>query len=227
MQMDNDVTILYYTSNREVLEFEQRIRDNILKVCGDLPIISISQKPIDFGKNICVGEVGASGFNMFRQVLIGCKEATTRFVISAEADCLYPPDYFTWIPPRDDICYRNRNLYVMPQHRTFFWRKEEGATHSQIVGRQFYIDRLEFLFEGAPEWSVEEKNFPKERRKQEDIFRPHMIEYYETENPVVQIKTSQSMRHYTNSDRKDRHVIPYWGLGYEFRKTWYDVGYRH
>ncbi|TAJ98753.1 MAG: hypothetical protein EPO36_14260, partial [Chloroflexota bacterium] len=145
----NEVTIIYYSSNHEKPEFEDRIKDNILKVSGGLPIISVTHKPIDFGKNIVVGDVGASGFNMFRQVQIACREAKTRFVISAEADCLYPPDYFEFIPPRDDICYRDKNLYVMPQHRAFFWRKEEGATHAQIIGREFYLKVLDKLFEGA------------------------------------------------------------------------------
>ena len=222
-------TIIYYSSNREKPEFETRIRDNILKVCGNLPIISVTQKPIDFGKNIVVGEVGASGFNMFRQVQIACREAKTRFVLSAEADCLYPPDYFKFIPPKEDKCYRNKNLYVMGQYRTYFFKKEEGATHAQIVGREFYLKTLDKLFEGAPKWSVEEKNFPKERthKKQEDVFLSHEIEYYETKYPVVQIKTSQSMRHYTNSDRIPRQELPYWGNGTDFRKKYYDIGYRH
>ncbi|QQG47701.1 MAG: hypothetical protein HY044_01265 [Candidatus Woesebacteria bacterium] len=224
-----DVTIIYYSSNREKPEFEQRIRDNILKVCGKLPIISVTQKPIDFGKNICVGDVGASGFNMFRQVQIACREVKTRFILSAEADCLYPPDYFQFIPKRDDRCFRNRNLYVMPTYRAFFWKKEEGATHAQIVGTKFYLETLNKLFEGAPDWSVEEKNFPKERthQKQEDVFLQNEIEFYETKNAVVQIKTSQSMRHYTHSDRLDRHKLPYWGSGSDFRKKYYDIGYRH
>lgn len=227
----SDVTILYYSSNREKPEFEQRIRDNLLEVCGGLPIISITQKPIDLGKNICVGEVGVSGFNMFRQVQIGLREAKTRFVISAEADCLYPPDYFTFVPERDDMAYRNRNLYVMPQHRPYFWKKEEGATHAQIVGREFYLKTLEWLFrdEGTPQWSIEEMSFPRERsrHKQDDVFWRDKILYYETENPVVQIKTSQSMRNYTNSDRVARAEIPYWGNGKEFRKKYYDIGYVH
>jgi hypothetical protein len=225
----NEVTIIYYSSNHEKPEFEDRIKDNILKVSRGLPIISVTHKPIDFGKNIVVGDVGASGFNMFRQVQIACREAKTRFVISAEADCLYPPDYFQFIPPRDDICYRDKNLYVMPQHRAFFWRKEEGATHAQIIGREFYLKVLDKLFEGAPPWSVEEKNFPKERThsKQEDVFLKSEIEYYESKNPVVQIKTSQSMRHYTNSDRITREELPYWGKGVDFRKKYYDIGYRH
>ena len=224
-----DVTVIYYSSNHEKPEFEQRIRDNISEVCGKLPIISVTQKPIDFGKNIVVGDVGASGFNMFRQVQIACREAKTKFVLSAEADCLYPPDYFTFVPEKDNVAYRDKNLYVMPQHRDYFWRKEEGATHAQVVGRKFYLKILDKLFAGAPEWSVEERNFPKERthQKQEDVFTKHEIEFYETQNPVVQIKTSQSMRHYTNSDRIPRSELPYWGSGADFRKKYYDIGYIH
>lgn len=210
-----DVTIIYCTSNRENSLFEQKIRDNISKVTN-LPIISVSQKPIDFGTNICVGEVGVSGFCMFRQVQIGLREAKTKFVISAEADCLYGPDYFTFIPERDDVCYRNSNVYVMPDKRNFFFHKKEGATHAQIVGREFYLETLNKLFEGAPEWSAEEKNFPKERHRKEDIF--DKIEYWETENPVVQIKTGDSMRHYTRSDRTPIYSLPYWGEGAEVAK---------
>ena len=165
-----NATVIYYTSNRENPEFEKRVQENLLKVSKGLPIISVSQKPIDLGKNICVGDVGASGFNMFRQVQIACKAAKTKFVISAEADCLYPPDYFQFSPPRDDVPYRDSNLYVMPDRKNFFFYKIEGATHAQIVGRKFYIETLTKLFKGAPKWSIEEKNFPKERYHQVDVF---------------------------------------------------------
>ena len=204
-----NATILYYTSNKEDPEFEKKVIDNLLKVCGNLPIISISQKPMSLGKNICVGDVGVSGFNMFRQVQIGLEEAKTKFIVSAEADCLYPPDYFQFIPERKDVCYRNSNLYVMAHRRPIFWKKEEGATHAQIIGREYYLKRLNELFKDAPKWSIEEKNFPRERHHKVDVFEK--IEYYQTKNPVVQIKTSESMRTYTHSDRKDRYKIPYWG----------------
>jgi len=217
--MISDKTIIYCSSNKECPAFEQRVRDNILKNCGGIPIVSVTQKPIDFGKNICVGEdVGVSGFNFFKQVLIACKEAKTKFVISAEADCLYPEDYFEFTPERDDICYRNSNLYVMPDKRDFFFYKEEGATHAQIIGREFYIKRLEKLFEGAPMWSPEEKNFPKERWKKSDVVDE--IEYYRTENPVVQVKTHLGMRYYTHSDRTPIPELKYWGHGTAFRNKY-------
>lgn len=212
----SDATIVYCSSNMEHPLFEQRIRDNILKNCGGLPIISVTQKPIDFGTNICVGDqVGVSGFNFFRQVLIGCKAATTPFIISAEADTVYPPDYFEFRPKELDICFRDSNLYVMGDHRNYWYKKGEGATHAQIVGREFYISVLEKLFEGAPEWSGEEKNFPKERHKKADVF--DRIEYYRTENPVFQIKTHRSMRYHTHSERVPIHELPYWGDGKTIR----------
>lgn len=208
-------TIIYYTSNREDPDFEERVRENILKT-STLPIVSVSQRPINFGRNICIGEVGVSGFNMCRQVQIACEEAKTDFVISAEADCLYPPDYFDFNPARKDVCYRNTNLYVMGLKRDYFFRKPEGATHAQVIGREYYLDRLKFLFKGAPQWSTEEKNFPKERGyKFFDEF-----EYYQTTNPVVQIKTDKAMRQYTHSDRTPIYNINYWGDSKKFRKRY-------
>lgn len=208
-------TIIYYTSNREDPEFEKRVQENLLKVSGGLPIISVSQKPINLGTNICVGDVGVSGFNMFRQVQIALEAAKTPFVLSAEADCLYPPDYFKFIPPRLDACYRDSNLYVMPDRRNFFFYKKEGATHAQIVGREFYLKRLKELFKGAPRWNIDEKNFPKERWKKADVFDE--IFYWKSQNPVFQIKTHKGMRYFTHSDRTPILSLPFWGSGQKVR----------
>jgi len=217
MSKKDNATIIYYTSNREDEGFESRVRENILKVNKlNLPIISISHKPIDFGKNICVGDVGTSGFNMFRQVQIGLLEVKTDFAISAEADCLYPPDYFEFRPKQLNRCYRNNNLYVMPDRRDFYFYKKEGATHAQIVGTKYYLETLNKLFKDAPKWSVEEKNFPKERHKQEDIF--NNIYYWTSKNPVFQIKTHRGMRYYTHSDRTPIPKIDYWGGGKKARR---------
>ena len=215
-----NATIIYYSSNREKPDFEKRVQETILKN-SDLPIISVTQKPMDFGHNICVGDVGVSGFNMFRQVQIALKEATTKFVISAESDCAYPPEYFTFEPERDDIPYRETNLYVIPDARDYFFYKKEGATHAQIVGRKFYLQRLEALFGDAPAWAPEEKNFPKERTGKNDIF--DKIAYFRTAQPVFQIKTHMGMRYFTHSDRTPIPEIDYWGSG-KIQRAWFLYG---
>jgi hypothetical protein len=207
--MSPNATVIYCSSNREDWAFEKRIIKYLLKNCG-LPIVSVTQKPVNLGTNVNVGNVGVSGFNFFRQVLIACKEAKTEFVISAEADCLYPPDYFQFIPEKKDVFFRNTNCYLIGNHRNYFYKKSGGSTFSQVVGREHYIERLEKLFRNAPQWNVEEKNFPKERWHKEDV--PDKVEFFETINPCVSFKTGQGMRHYsTTRERTPIWNIPFWG----------------
>ena len=214
-----DTTILYYSSNREKPDFEKRIINSLLEVSGDLPIISVTQQPLNLGHNICVGDVGASGFNLFRQILIGLKEVKTKFVVSAEADSIYPAGYFNYTPARDDVCYRATKIYIMPDARDYFFHKAEGTTVGQIVGRDFYLDTLEKLFFGAPEWSVAEKNFPKERLHQEDIFTS--VERFSPPAPIISFKTHRGLRYYTHSERTPILELPYWGSGKELRAYYF------
>ena len=214
--MSLDATIIYYSSNREDWLFQKRIIKWLLKNCGDLPIVSVTQKPLNLGTNICVGEVGASGFNLFRQVLIGLKEIKTKFTITAEADCLYPPDYFQYIPEKDDVFYRNQNCYLMGLRRDYFYKKPGGTVFAQIVGTKHYAETLENLFRGTPPWDANDKNFPKGRRIQEDIVDKQ--EYFTTENPCISFKTGKGMRHYSNSERIPIYEIPYWGNSKKLRK---------
>ena len=53
-----DITAIYYTVNYISDYFAENIKKQILKVIDDMPLISVSQKPIDFGQNICVGKIG-------------------------------------------------------------------------------------------------------------------------------------------------------------------------
>jgi len=210
-----EITIIYVSSNRENWLFEKRIIKFLLKNCGGLPIVSVTQKPINLGKNICVGDVGTSGFNMFRQILIGLKEVKTPFVISAEADCLYPPDYFRFKPKKDNVFYRNTNLYILGFTRNNYRYKPQGSTWAQVVGRKHYIKILEKWFKGAPMWSPEEKSFPKERWKKFDVWDKQ--ELYSTKDPCVSFKTGNGMRNNTPAKNSPIESIDYWGRGRDLK----------
>lgn len=204
----SELTVLYYSSNREPWDFEKRVIHDMQKKSNGLPVVSVTQKPINLGKNICVGDVGTSGFNMFRQILLGLYEVKTDFVISAEADCIYSPDYFTFKPERDNVFYRNDNLYVLYK-TNLFYRKPQGSTWSQIVGTKHFIKILEELFAGAPMWSVEEKSFPKERWKKYDVWDTR--EVFTTEFPCVSFKSGYGMRKKSPTEHEPISTLPYWG----------------
>lgn len=203
----NDISVIYYSSNQENPAFEKKVQETILQNSGGIPIISVTQKPMGFGLNVCVGEVGSSEMNMLRQILIACEAADTKYVVSAEADCLYPPEYFQFIPPTDDACYRNDNTYIIGRGREYYWKKPEGGTWCQVINREFYIQRLKMLLDGAPKWDANAKRFVKERGMR--FFDSYKT--FSTEYPCISIKASGGMHHYSHSERVPIDLLPYWG----------------
>jgi len=106
---NKEITIIYYTDNTLEPEFEKRVQQELIKAAEGKRIISVSQKPIDFGDNICVGDIGRSHHSMFYQILIGAQEAKTKYIALAEHDCMYTAEHFNFIPPKEDVFYYNSN----------------------------------------------------------------------------------------------------------------------
>lgn len=83
-----------------------------LKRCMEIwkfPIISVSQKPINFGQNFVMETMESSVLSMYKQILKGLEECKTDVVFFVEHDVLYHPSHFDFTPERDDHFYYNRN----------------------------------------------------------------------------------------------------------------------
>ena len=193
--------------------FEENIKRHLLEQIDGLPLISVSQKPIDFGKNICVGEVGISGHNAFRQLQMGVQEAKTKYICPAESDMVYSPQYFDFVPPRDDIFYLASPLHVLFNQRRFgrsFALKTHGSESAMIVSRDLVLGRMEDMFKGAEMWGpIEEEIW---------LLRKQPVEFI-PDTPVLTFKTDNNMHrktpHDVNSRVKD---VPYWGNVYDVIK---------
>jgi len=198
--------IIYISSNQEEPKFEARIMHDIITKRNGLPIYSVTQKPLNMGINKCIGDVGVSGFNFCRQLQMVVEMVEEDYVISCEADCIYSPDYFQFVPPILDAVYRNTNNYVIPYGQKYYLHKKSQTAY-QVAGRKFLLDRLNFLLKGQPQWSTELKNFPKE------IGQPFLTDWQEftTKYACLQFKTGQGMRKHTNSDKDPIYLLPYWG----------------
>lgn len=229
----SDMTVVYYTSNKENEEFEGRIREQILKaVDGKLPIISVSQKPINFGTNICVGEVGCHDWNAFRQLRIGIEAAKTKFIAAAEADVLYPPEYFDFEPPTGE-CYHYTNFYAMwrwvgKMYGRGFHRKafSEGA---QYASRDYWLSQFERVMGDGPMWRKEgeEMIHPNGKRIRLHVFgrygfKSRLGGWQDRPNcpvPVIGIKTGQGLRSQSGTVKGEAPVetLPYWGNAHALR----------
>lgn len=206
-----DRTVIYYTSNRENPEFEKKIQENILKLKGTLPLISVSQKPINFGDNICVGDVGQSYLNEFRQIYLGAKRAKTKYIIFAESDFLYPPEYFSFIP-KNSKCYRYSLNYVVynDPNLNYFYRKKE-TEGAQIVERKYYIKKCEEFFVGMPKWFRDGKGGKMPIKRREPLAYVEK-EFFEGVNPCVTFKTGAGVSWRAHLMRgEEKTTLPYWG----------------
>ena len=201
-----DLTLIYITSNQMPLRFSKKARGLLLKT--GLPIISVSQIPIDFGKNICVGEIGISVPNVYKQALVGCKRAKTKYVAICESDVLYPPGYFDFRPIAE-LGY-NQNVYVLHARRGFYSSRFHGMAFSQCFGDRLALRRA----------LEERQKVPKTYKHQAEPGKceekhgltPISYELFKSELPVVDI-IEHGFNISGRSETKGRKTrkIPYWG----------------
>lgn len=117
-----DLTLLYYTSNTAWPLMTENVRKHLLSIKGSLPLISVSQKELPgFGMNICVGEIGQSYYNCYKQIYIGAQEVKTKYVAMCEDDTLYSMEHFSNRPSADDVFAFNSNMWFTEE--TGYWNK--------------------------------------------------------------------------------------------------------
>lgn len=101
-------SIVYYTDNR--------IDPLIMTACqrqiekSGLPIVSVSLKPLYFGRNIVL-DLERGYLTMFKQILAGLEASTADIVYFCEHDLLYHPSHFDFVPPRKDMFYYGTNVW--------------------------------------------------------------------------------------------------------------------
>lgn len=213
MDSTNDRTIIYYSACTEDPVFEQKIRDDLVKKAGDIPIISVTRKPVNLGRNICIGEQPVCYTNEWRQLLIGLKAAKTKFCITAESDCLYPEEYFRFTPPRDDRIYYYDNIYLVWKNHNGYWQKTGHCEGAEMCGREYWISRIEpLLGEG---WEPETREWENATVKK---FFP--TEGLFTGNAVVTFKTGDGVSCRSTFINKKIQDLPYWGPISELKKKY-------
>lgn len=147
--MFDDLTILNYTSNAMPEKSHRNFQLELLKVIGDTPLISVSQKPMDFGQNICVGGLGKSYYNLYYQQLIGLREVKTKWVAFAEDDSLYTQEHFSYRPPDEETVSYNKNFWFLDT--AHFWTKGHIGTFGAIAATSYVLEALERRYERFPE----------------------------------------------------------------------------
>lgn len=241
-----EITIIYLTENRLAETIAKLCRKHLVIAADGKRIISVSQKPINLGDNICVGDIGRSWLNIYKQQLVGLKEAKTKYVAIAEHDVLYTKEHFNWMPKDDETFWFNDNCWFVewggnhPEMDGMYskWSSNRKALSQLICNRELLIksveERLELIEGGLKIMRKlgEPGSFPKDVVEAakiavsgkpdylKNLLDKHLTQFksesFNTVNPNLDI------RHKTNftgprRGKKRRYYLEPWG---EFKNIW-------
>jgi hypothetical protein len=225
--MTQDLTLLYYTANLITDHFAERVRSHLercveqLSPAGEaLPIVSVSQKPIAFGRNICVGDIGASTYNVYKQILIGAEAATTPYIACCEDDTLYPPEHLAYRPPTRDVFAYNLNRWWIEPEGHYRHRRRPNMS-ACIASTALMVEALRERFAKFPTPSTDRKQlngWGEPGRYEENLGLPQRaLLYFETSAPVVSFDHKPSLGGIRRRGAGDviQDDLPPWGNGRE------------
>ena len=224
----NDLTIIYYSSNTISKHFLENTKRQLLKAAGDIPIVSITHKPMDLGMNFCVGGLKRSTYNIYKQALLGAKIAKTKYVATAEDDILYSPGCFDYRPPTGEFGYNVniQSLYTWTRP-PIFSTKNRRVFHSLIVERDKLIETLEERFKVHPD----ENDYPLKFWSEPVKYDTHLgvkqqkSVQFKSEIPNIAFSHPEALGFAGLGTRKrlgdDRtHELPYWGNASDILKLY-------
>lgn len=152
----DDLTVIYYTSNwldTHNPYFLANTKKYLLKAIGDLPLLIVSQKPTLFGDNstnLCVGDIGRSHLNIYRQIMWGSKAAKTKWVAMAEDDILYSFEHFhTYLPEKDRFAYdmSKWSIFTWTKPPLLSFRTNRRVVNSLIAKKDMLVEAMEERFD--------------------------------------------------------------------------------
>ena len=213
---------VYYTDN----QCEERIlivaREQLKKM--GLPIVSVSQFPINFGNKNIVMNLNRSHLTMFKQILAGLEAIDTDIVFLTEHDLIYHPSHFDFTVPKKDVFYYNEHTYKLNakdgQGLFYYTKQTSGVCAYRDLLLEHYRNRVKI---------VEEHGFTRKMGFEPGTHKPprgidnYGCERYMSEYPNVDIRHRANLtsnRFKKEQFRSQRSIkgwklvdeIPGWGI---------------
>lgn len=230
--MYDDLTILFYSANQISDYFMSNVVSQLKKAVGDTPIVSVTHKPMKLGKNIVVN-MERSVYSIYKQILIGAREAKTKYVATAEDDVLYPPEHFQFRPGEGELAYdlNKWSIFTWYQPPVFSQRKNRRTMTSLIGDRETLIKTLEERYAKYPIRELVPELISRYYWGEPGRFEDHLgiskvntIKYNST-IPSVVFSTPEALG-FNNLGARKAHdpnratELPYWGTAEQILKLY-------
>jgi len=174
-QYETPRTIIYYTDGNVDEDLAQAVRKNLTKAAPNIPIISVSQQPLNFGKNVCVGTKPRSNRSIYEQILAGLEAAEPGSVIYlCEHDVVYCPAHFAHVPEvKERIEYNQNRYYWAPGQPEYLPARGKWALSQIVAYREYLMEQVKKALE--------------QEQPSSEVYRCR-THRYESERPNVDIR---------------------------------------
>ena len=140
--------IIFYTDNRLNLKIAHRVQRQLKRI--GLPIVSVSLKPMTFGKNTCL-PLKRGHLTMFKQILTALEASTEDIVYFCEHDVMYHTAHFDFVPENAETFYYNTNVWKIRDDGLALWvnncRQVSGICVHRLTAIQHYKERIAYVEE--------------------------------------------------------------------------------
>ena len=212
-----DITAIFLTLNRMPPRWSEFHMSHLMAALGDIPVISISRVPMDFGTNL-IDDAEPCYSNYYRQILRGAKIAETKFIAVVEDDVLYHENHFRRFRPADDEFSYNRCRWsVFSWGDPQFSLRNRISNCSCIAPRELLITALteRFALPGRVHEGLMAECGRADVEAKLGITQRKKVEFY-SRLPIVQLSHDGGTEHRQREHRKAHaevraFEIPYWG----------------
>ena len=210
--------IVYYTDNKIDSLLGKQVRKRIEKIAGKIPIISVSQEPISFGKNICVGPKPREYKSIYEQILVGVEATEPGSIIYlCEHDVFYHPSHFAFLPTSKRRMFFNRNRFYWSLGMDGFFPSRGTMALSQSVTHRNYL--IKHCKSRIDKWNNNIEHTMKVANKGFRSDRPN-VDIRHDNNFTTHGKYKKS---YMKGNRKTCTNLPGWGGSKHFQSI---TGYK-
>lgn len=223
-----DLTCVYYTSNTISDYFSDNTERIFNAATEGLPLISVSHRPMDFGDNLVV-DLPRSHFNIYRQALIGAKEAKTKYIALCEDDVLYSAEHFKYRPKDKPFAYNFGvwGIYTW-QDPPIFNFKGGGRVNlgNLICDRVAFIEAMEERFRKYPNDEVNKELWAEPGKYERQLgVSVQEFEVFYTNPPNIMFSHETALSFAGLGTRKRAGElrateIPYWNRAEDIRKLY-------
>lgn len=229
--------ILYYTANVIHDSFATAVRNHItnLAVATNSLLVSVSQKPIDFGLNLCMGEMGWSAWLVYWQILHGARaiqRLKIPWIYCCEDDSLYTEEHLSYVPPDKDKFYYNMNRWIIERYSGgvhYRWR-DRISMCSCVVATDLMVATLEARFRKFPEpittrYDPRLRGWGEPGRYEWYLKLPKVgMEYFSLPSPILTFNHKKGLGGYRKLSKKDiikETLEPWWGTAQSVWNEYY------